>query len=164
MDESAIQRCVDLELIRELIAEYADCLAVGDLRGLRDLWVPHGSMDMGGGAVHRGAVELRELFLDRVRLYEEMSMQHTNVRLVSYDGTSASVTSALHAIHVARDQDLQVVTWGRYEDDVVLEGGRWKFLSRRLLVQALRHTPKDDVPARFTRLPHLADPGSSDAW
>lgn len=160
MSESAVQRFVDLELIRELIAEFADGLAVGDPQRLRALWVPHGSMDMGGGAVHRGEAELRELFLDRTRLYEEMSMHHTNVRLVSYDGTSASVTSALHSLHVARDQDLQVVTWGRYDDEVVLHDGRWKFVSRRLLVQGLHHTPKDDVPARFTRLPHHTDPDS----
>lgn len=157
MSESAVQRFIDLELIRELIAEFASYIAIADLQGLRDLWVPHGFMDMGGGAVHRGETELRELFLDRIRLYEEISMHHTGVRLCSYDGTSASVTSALHSLHVARNQDLQVVTWGRYEDEVVQVDGRWKFLSRRLLVQGLHHSRKDEVPARFTRLPHLAD-------
>jgi hypothetical protein len=150
---SALQRLVDQANIFDLINTYSDYLDRADVDGLVGLFAPQGLMDMGGGAVHRGKAELRELFLDRCRLYQVQTLHFSGSRLTAYDGSTASVTSSLYSLLESRDQRLGMHTWGRYVDEVILVDGRWLFLERHLLVAAVEHVGiSDEIPTRFNRL------------
>lgn len=147
-----LRRLIDVAGINDTIQAYSEHLDRGDVDGVVGLFCSGALMDMGGGAVYHGHAEIRDLFTDRLELYKVSNLHSSAARLTSYDGASASVTSSLYAFFDAAHQDLQMQVWGRYDDEMVLDAGTWRFRERHLLVAGIAHSTTDAVPDRFNRL------------
>ncbi len=156
--DPAVQELLDRSRIADTIYAWCDYVDRTDVDAVLDLFTPDGQFDLGGGAIHRGHAQLREMLLDRFALYSTTSFHCSAVRLVRYDGATASTTTYLNAFHDARDTDRRMHLWGRYEDDMVNEGDMWKFQRRRLRVAGLSHAPAHEVPPRFSRVAAIRCP------
>jgi len=150
--DPAVQELLDRSRIGDTIYAWCDYVDRTDIDAVLDLFTEDAQMDLGGGAIHRGHAELREMLLDRFALYSTTSFHCSAVRLVRYDGVTASTTTYLNAFHDARHTDRRMHLWGRYEDDMVNDAGMWKFHRRRLRVAGLSHAPVHEVPPRFNRV------------
>lgn len=153
-----VQELLDRARIADTIYAYCDHADRADIDGIVGLFVEDGAVDLGGGAVHRGHAELREMFADRFTLYSITSFHGSGIRLSRYDGRTASVTSYLYAIHDAPEIDSRMHLWGRFEDEMVARDGRWFFESRHLRVATLGHTGSQEVPERFSRIERVPVP------
>lgn len=148
--DPAIQELLDRSHIGDTIYAWCDYVDRTDIDAAVDLFTEDGEMDLGGGAIHRGRAKLREMLLDRFALYSTTSFHCSAVRLVRYDGATASTTTYLNA----RDSDRRMHLWGRYEDDMVNDAGVGRFRQRRLRVAGLSHAPAHEVPQRLSRVGH----------
>lgn len=147
-----VQELLDRSRIADTVYAYCDHVDSADVDAVLGLFTEDAVMDLGGGAVHRGRAELRDMFVDRFRLYSSTSFYCSGIRLVRYDGTTASITSQLQTLHDAVGLNRRMHLWGRFEDDVVKEGGTWKFARRLLRVAGVSHTTCGEVPRRFSRV------------
>jgi hypothetical protein len=152
--DADIQELLDRARIADTIYAYCEYVDNGDVEATVELFAVNGVMDLGGGAVHRGHDELRDMFTDRFRLYTTTSFHSSGVRVVRYDAASVSTTTYLYGIHEAAKVGRQMHLWGRFEDDLVNQSGVWKFRRRHLRVAGLHHQDSDDVPGRFSRISH----------
>jgi ketosteroid isomerase-like protein len=152
--DSELQELLDRARIADTIYAFCDYCDRGDVEAVVGLFAEDGVMDLGGGAVHIGRPELRDMFADRFALYKSTTFHCSGVRLVSYDGATAATTTYLYGIHDAARLDRQMHVWGRYEDEMVNDAGVWRFLRRDLHVSGLSHTAIQEVPDRFGRAGH----------
>jgi hypothetical protein len=156
--EADVQELLDRAHIADAIYAYCDYVDDGDVDAVVDLFATTGTLDLGGGAVHRGRTELRELFLDRFQLYTTTSFHSGGVRFVSYTPTVVRTSTYLYGIHDAKDADMQMHLWGRFEDELVNQFGTWLFRHRHLRVAGLSHQAPAEVPRRFNRITHAPQP------
>lgn len=158
-----VQELLDRARITDTIYAYCDFVDDGDVDAVVDLFTTHGVMDLGGGAVHRGHLELRDMFLDRFHLYTTTSFHGSGVRMVSYTPRVATTTSHLYGIHDAHDGNRRMHLWGRFEDELVNQAGVWRFRRRHLRVAGLSHQTPPEVPRRFNRISHAPLPDDAPA-
>ncbi len=149
-----IQELLDRARIADTIYAYCDYVDRADIDGVLGLFTEDGLMDLGGGAIHRGRAELRDMFLDRFALYSTTCFQCSAIRLVRYDGATAFTTTYLNAFHESESLGRQMHLWGRYEDEMVNQSGTWRFRKRVLRVAGLSHNSSHEVPQRFSRIGH----------
>jgi ketosteroid isomerase-like protein len=156
-----VQELLDRARIADTIYAYCEYVDNGDVEATVGLFTVNGVMDLGGGAVHRGHDELRDMFTDRFRLYTTTSFHSSGVRVVRYGTASASTTTYLYGIHEAAKMGRQMHLWGRFEDELVNQSGTWRFRRRHLRVAGLHHQDSGDVPPRFNRITHSSLPEPS---
>lgn len=152
--DAELRELLDRSRIADTIYAFCDYVDRGDVDSVVKLFVEDGLMDLGGGAVHRGHTELQDMLTDRFQLYTTTSFHCSNIRVVSYDGVTASTTTYLYGIHDSAELKCQMHLWGRYEDDLVNESDTWLFVARRLRVAGLNHIASEEVPRRFNRIGH----------
>ena len=158
LPDADVQELIDRARIADTIYAYCDYVDNGDLDAVVGLFATSGTLDLGGGAVHRGHAELRELFIDRFQLYTTTSFHSGGVRMVRYTPTSVSTSTYLYGIHDAREGNMQMHLWGRWEDELVNQSGTWRFRHRHLRVAGLSHQAPAEVPRRFNRITHAPQP------
>lgn len=156
--DPALQELLDRSRIADAVYAYCDHADHADVEAILALFTDDAVLDLGGGALHRGRDELRDVFIDRFALYTSTSFHCSGVRLVRYDGTTATTTSYLQAFHESVEQDRQMHLWGRFEDEMVAQGEVWRFRQRRLRVAGLSHATAVEVPARFSRIERMRPP------
>jgi ketosteroid isomerase-like protein len=156
--DAEIRELLDRSRIADTIYAYCDLVDRGDVEAVVQLFTVDGVMDLGGGAIHRGHAELRDMFTDRFRLYTTTSFHCSNIRLVRYDGMSASTTTYLYGIHDSAELKCQMHLWGRFEDDMINDSDTWLFVRRRLSVAGLNHVASEVIPKRFNRIGHEPQP------
>lgn len=163
--DADVQELLDRARIADTIYGYCEYVDNGDVEATVGLFAVNGVLDLGGGAIHRGHDELRDLFTDRFRLYTTTSFHSSGVRVVRYDGATASTTTYLYGIHESVKVGRQMHLWGRFEDDLVNQAGTWRFRYRHLRVAGWHHQDSDDVPTRFSRISHapVPEPAEEDA-
>lgn len=149
--DSDVQELLDRARIADTIYAFCDYCIQGDIDSVVDLFTDSGLMDLGGGAIHSGHDELRDMFADRFTLYKASTFHCSGVRLVRYDGQTATTSTYLYGIHDAADLDRQMHVWGRYMDEMVNESGVWRFQRRDLCVSGMSLTDIYEVPERFGR-------------
>ncbi|MPQ96483.1 hypothetical protein GB931_00815 [Modestobacter sp. I12A-02628] len=149
-----VQELIDRARISDAVQAYCDHCDSADVEAALALFTDDGAVDLGGGAVHRGQLELRDLFEDRFTLYSAISFHCSDVRLVRYDGRTASTTTHLIGFHEAADVDRVLHIWGTFEDQLVKDGRRWLFRHRHLRVAGINHTTACEVPRRFDQIAH----------
>lgn len=153
--DAAVQELLDRARIADATYAYCDYVDHGDVEAVVALFTDDGEIDLGGGAVHRGRAELHDMFADRLSLYTTTSYHCSGIRMASYDGVSAATSVYLFAFHEAGELGRQMHLWGRFQDELVLQAGAWKFRRRHLLVAGLNHATSHGVPRRFDRITHL---------
>jgi uncharacterized protein (TIGR02246 family) len=140
--EARLQRLEDLEEIRELLIEYQRMLDGKDLAGYAALFATNGEF-VAGDIRAQGHEEIRALvegMLGHLLTTEQGDDAHLVVNpSVHLDGDRA--TTAVTWAYIVRGPDDQPLLskLGHYEDVVVRERGRWRFL---------RRSASADIPAR----------------
>jgi uncharacterized protein (TIGR02246 family) len=131
--EARLRRLEDLEEIRELLTEYQGMLDGKDLNGYAALFATNGEF-VAGDVRAQGHEEIRALvegMLGNLLTTEQGDDAHLVVNpLVHLDGdrATAHVTWA-YIVRGPEDQPL-LSKLGHYEDVLVRERGRWRFLRR----------------------------------
>jgi hypothetical protein len=122
--------------IENLIAEYAECIDVGDFAGLGRL-LAHASVGAAGeeGSL-TGADALQRLFEATTRRYEDGTpkTRHvtTNIWIEVDDGAgTAAARSSFTVLQAVSGFALQPIVVGRYADRFERVDGRWRFAERR---------------------------------
>ena len=150
--DSDLRELLDRARIADTIYAYCDHVDRADVDAVVELFAEDGVVDLGGGAFHRGHAELRDMFTDRFALYSTTSFHSSGVRIVHYDGATATTTTSLYAFHEAAELKRQLHLWGRFEDELVNESGTWRCAVRHLRVAGISHTPSHEVPKRFSQI------------
>jgi ketosteroid isomerase-like protein len=121
----------DRELIRELLAAYADAVTRQDLDGYLTCWHEAGRRSGPGGDC-TGTAELRAQWQGVFGAVTQMAF-FAQAGAIEIDGDVAAVRShCLEVIRLADGNTRQVV--GEYTDSVVRVDGRWVFAERAYTV------------------------------
>jgi uncharacterized protein (TIGR02246 family) len=143
MDDAArLRRLEDLEEIRQLFTDYGRHLDAGDVQAYGELFADDGEVLLGpiGRAKGRAAiVELMTKVRERART---PSFHLITNPVIHLDGDRATAEVLWTVIRPDADGKLEVAMFGRHQDDLVRERGRWRFQKRRGRV---------DVPAALPR-------------
>jgi hypothetical protein len=124
--------CDDRRAIAELMAAYAQAIDLGRWDGFADLFTADCRLDFGAVmGVFEGTEGVRR-FADTLRGIG-LFMRHFNTNLiVRGDGERAHAESYVLAVTGAPGSSAQ--TTGRYEDELVKVGGRWRIRVRRTIL------------------------------
>ena len=156
--DSAVQELLDRAHIGDTIHAYSDHVDNADIDAVVALFTEDGVLDLGGGAVHRGHPELRDMYADRFTLYTSTSFFSSGIRLVRYDGETATTTCGLQTFHDSADLKRTMFLRGRWEDELVNQAGTWRFRRRHLLVAGMGLWDATEVPPRFSRVQRVRLP------
>jgi ketosteroid isomerase-like protein len=156
MDESSevrLRRLEDLEEIRLLLATYSKHLDAGDFAGYAGLFAQDGELDTALGTAS-GPAAIQELL--ESRLSGEEARRRTAYHVISnpiieVDGDHATARALWTYVSQSDAGHPVIFQAGRYEDELVREGGRWK-LKRHAITREMGFSPvTDGAPAVTTR-------------
>jgi hypothetical protein len=152
--EARVQQLEDKEAIRDLLIEYGQRLDTGDWAGYSQLFARQGTWT-GSFGTATGPAEI--LAMLRKSMGPAAAFDPSKVRslhlmtnaVIHVDGDRATSTSRW--TNFARGDDGKLVPRlaGRYEDVLVREDGKWRFLSRL----APRDIPNPETPAEAGKAP-----------
>jgi 3-phenylpropionate/cinnamic acid dioxygenase small subunit len=121
------------EEIRDTIARYAHCVDGGRFDELVELFAPEGVLEVEGEPPHRGREAIRAFVATAGR---DLAAETGGRRIRHHVG---SVVIELDGLARARARcyflaltDRGVDHWGRYQDELVRSGDRWRFAHRRV--------------------------------
>jgi uncharacterized protein (TIGR02246 family) len=146
--ESRLQRLEDTNAIRDLLIEYGQRLDSGDWVGYSRLFARQGTWTGSFGKA-TGPEEILAMLrksLGPMPPYDPNKVRSFHLMtncVIRVDGDRASATSRWTNFARTDDNKLVPRLAGRYEDVLVREDGKWKFLSR----EAPRDIPNPDTPA-----------------
>lgn len=146
--------------ILETIHAYCDHVDRADIDSLVELFTDDAVFDYGHGTVFTGRDALRSLFEDRLGRYVATNHHCSTERVLSYDGEQAQTVVYVYAFHEDAVNQAHVHVWGRYEDTMLNQDGRWRISERRVRVAGVETTPADTLPERFERYSRAALPSS----
>ncbi len=128
------------EEIRRTIGEYTNRGDFGDADGFAALFTEDAELDIKDGPTHRGHAEIRGMVLGaplrpgapgeggaprRGPLHHHVSSIH-----IEFDSPERARSSCYFVVMGPHGPD----HWGRYRDELVPMGGRWRFRHRRVSV------------------------------
>jgi hypothetical protein len=121
-------------LVQELYARYNLAIDGGDIETWLDLFTADGRLE--GVVSACGRDELREFatrYLDGLAREGWASVQHWNGSLV-LDVANEAVHGRCYVsrLRKARYGTVTIASLSRYDDDIVLDGGTWRFACRRI--------------------------------
>jgi uncharacterized protein (TIGR02246 family) len=122
--------------IRELLADYALALDVGDVAGCVELFTDDAQFQVYGRSF-AGHDDIRKMFEDAPR-----GLHHTGVSRIEISDDTATARSQVLFVR-AGDLHLRPAL---YEDELVREGERWRFRIRRcrfVTTHGLADSPED---------------------
>lgn len=137
-----LRRLEDLEEIRQLFVDYGRHLDAGDVEAYAALFADDGEVLLGPIGRAKGRAAIVEL-MTRVKARSTTPSFHlvTNP-VIALDGDRATAEVLWTVIRPSASGTLEVAMFGRHQDELVRERGRWRFLRRRGRV---------DVPAALPR-------------
>jgi SnoaL-like domain len=130
--EARLRRLEDLEEIRQLFVDYGHLLDLGDYAAYAQLFAEDGELMLGPLGRARGPQEIEALM---VRVGGTGSIHLITSPIVTLDGDQASARVMWTVVNRAEDGTPVVGMVGHHEDDLVREGGRWRFRRRRGFVE-----------------------------
>lgn len=137
----ALTRIEANELIRELLSAYCGAVDAGDFEAMAALFVDEtGYIDGGVVGHNRGRAAIAAAFRKLTGPMPTTSWAHLtgNVVIRHHAPGVASVRSQfLGAAQERGSKNVVVAAAGRYEDEVVVVDGEWKFASRRIHLDLL---------------------------
>ena len=123
--------------VESTIYRYAHAFDENDMDAFADCFTEDGVIKRAGGDVV-GREEIRRIFAERRNGYDERGEQPrhivTNILIDQRSETEATVTSYLMLTVTASGTEIRVS--GRYVDEMVLDGDRWRFASRETAVDS----------------------------
>ena len=117
--EARLQRLEDREAIRDLLMEYGrTARSVGEWNG--------------GMGVARGPEAIRKLMEESITGKPGANFHIFNNEMIDVDGDRATAVTKWTFIVKGKDGRPQSVYLGHYNDTLIREDGRWKFLQRKV--------------------------------
>jgi SnoaL-like domain len=140
--ESRLQRLEDLEAIHQLFIDYGVYLDAGDFDGYASLFAAEGEVKLGPMGRAKGPVEIGALMAKVLEGTIGKTFHVISSPVVTLDGDSASSTVMWTVVERTDDGQPRVSMIGKHVDQLTRENGRWKFLTRKGLI---------DIPSAYTR-------------
>jgi hypothetical protein len=149
-----VQLLEDKEAIRDLLMEYGRRLDSGDWPGYSRLFARQGTWT-GSFGTATGPAEILAMLrksVGAVPAYDPTKVRSFHLMtncVIHIDGDRATATSRWTNFARSDDNKLVPRLAGRYEDVLVREDGKWRFLSRL----APRDIPNPETPAEAGKAP-----------
>jgi len=136
-----LRRLEDLEEIRQLFTDYGRHLDAGDVHAYAALFADEGEVLLGPIGRAKGPAAIAEL-MTKVKARATTASFHliTNP-VIHLDGDRATSEVLWTVIRPDATGKLEVAMFGRHDDELIRERGRWRFLKRKGRI---------DVPAAVT--------------
>ena len=131
--EGRLRRLEDLEEIRQLFVDYGHLLDLGDFAAYAQLFAEDGELMLGPLGRAKGRREI-EAMMARVG-GAGASLHLITSPMVTLDGDRATARVMWTVINRAEDGTPLLGMVGHHEDELVREGGRWRFRRRRGFVE-----------------------------
>ena len=131
-----LQLLEDREAIRDLLAAYGSTLDARDFKGFSELFARDVGEWNGGMGVARGPAAIRTLMEKTIGSGGRGTGSHnfhifSNAR-IELHGDRATAVSKWAFIVQGDDGKPQLVYLGHYDDKLIRQDGRWKFLQRKV--------------------------------
>ncbi|HUZ10654.1 MAG TPA: nuclear transport factor 2 family protein [Acidimicrobiales bacterium] len=138
--EQRLGRLEDLQAIHQLFIDYGHHLDSGDFASYAELFADEGEIMLGPMGRAKGRSEIEALMTKTLGGRPGQSFHLITSPVVELNGDRAT-SEVMWTVLSRGDGGPPVVTMlGRHKDDLVREGGRWKFLRRRGFV---------DIPSTY---------------
>ncbi len=131
--EARLRRLEDLEEIHQLFVDYGYLLDLGDYAAYSQLFAEEGELMLGPFGRARGREEI-EAMMARVG-GGGASLHLITSPMVTLDGDQAAARVMWTVINRAEDGTPFLGMVGHHEDELVREGGRWRFRRRQGFVE-----------------------------
>lgn len=131
--EARLRRLEDLEEIRQLFVDYGHLLDLGDFAAYARLFAEDGELMLGPLGRAKGRREI-EAMMARVG-GAGASLHLITSPMVTLDGDRATARVMWTVINRAGNGTPLLGMVGHHEDELVREGGRWRFRRRRGFVE-----------------------------
>ena len=134
--EKRIQQLEDREAIRSLLIEYGKTLDARDFRAFSELFAENGVWD-GGMGVAKGPAAIQKLMEDTIGSNSNSGLGSPNFHIfnnevIVVDGDRATATTKWSFVAQGENKRPQWIYLGHYNDTLIRENGRWKFLLRKV--------------------------------
>ena len=126
-----VQRLEDLEEIRQLFVDYGRLLDAGDVDAYAALFADEGEVLLGPIGRAKGRAAIAELMRKVKSRATARSFHLVTNPVIQLAGDRATSEVLWTVIRPGGDGRLEVTMFGRHEDELVRERGRWRFLRRR---------------------------------
>ena len=130
--ESRLKVLEDKEAIRELLMEYGRSLDARDFKAFSELFARDAGEWNGGMGVARGPAAIRRLMEQTITGKPGANFHIFNNAMIDVNGDRATAVSKWTFIVQGKDNRPQAVYLGHYNDTLIREDGRWKFLQRKV--------------------------------
>jgi uncharacterized protein (TIGR02246 family) len=137
-----LRRLEDLEEIRQLFVDYGRHLDAGDVAAYAELFADDGEVLLGPIGRAKGRPAIVELMTKVKERSPTKSFHLVTNPVIRLDGDCATSEVLWTVIKSDASGKLEVAMFGRHEDELVRERGRWKIRKRRGRV---------DVPSALPR-------------
>ena len=130
--ETRLQVLEDKEAIRDLLVEYGRTLDARDFKAFSELFARDAGEWNGGMGVARGPEAIRNLMEKTITGKPGANFHIFNNEMIDVNGDRATALSKWMFIVQGKDGRPQAVYLGHYNDTLIKEDGRWKFLLRKV--------------------------------
>lgn len=144
-----IQRLSDVEAIRTLLLNYGRLLDDRKLAEYSQLFARDGEW-IGGFGGTKGPANILAMMQKSFTLPNEPASRNYHVltnMIIDVTGDRATAWSRWAFMVASPDKKPVAMVGGRYEDDLVREDGRWKFLRRVVVADIPYMDPRTAAPA-----------------
>ena len=130
--ESRVQKLEDREEIRQLLMDYGRFLDQRDFRAFSELFAKTEGEWIGGMGRAKGSQAIRELMESTIgrNSSKTRSVHLFTNETIHINGDQATALTKWIFVVPGESNRPQLVFLGHYEDSMVRENGRWKFLRR----------------------------------
>jgi hypothetical protein len=152
--QARVQQLEDEEAIRNLLVEYGRLLDTHDLAGYSKLFAREGAWT-GSFGTAKGPEEILAMLqksMASASAYDPNKVRSIHLMSnfsIHVDGERATATSKWTNFARTEDNKLVPRLAGHYNDTLVKEGGKWRFLSR----EAPRDIPNPETAAEAGKVP-----------
>lgn len=131
-----LQQLEDREEIRTLLIEYGRTLDARDFRAFSGLFASEGEWD-GGMGVAKGPAAIQKLMEDTIGKNARSDIGSPNYHIfnnevIEVQGDRATAFSKWSFVMQDENRRPQWIYLGHYNDTLIREDGRWKFLKRKI--------------------------------
>jgi len=132
--ESRLQKLEDREEIRQLLKDYGRFLDQRDFASFSQLFAEKDGEWIGGMGKAKGPQAIRKLMEDTIgKNTEKISAPNFHLftnEIIHVNGDQAAATTKWIFVVQSQTNTPQPLYLGHYEDSLIRENGRWKFLRR----------------------------------
>ena len=126
-----LRRLEDLEEIRQLFIDYGRHLDAGDVHAYAALFADEGEVLLGPIGRAKGPAAIAELMTKVKERAKTPSFHLVTNPVIQLDGDRATSQVLWTVIRPDANGKLEVAMFGRHDDELVRERGRWRFSKRR---------------------------------